>query len=71
MPCKIVASDETFSVGDVVQLISGGPKMTVDAVGKQGSRKAFVSCVWFAGAKVESRSFGPETLEKVPSAKSK
>lgn len=36
-------SDQKFKVGDVVQLCSGGPKMTVESVNENGT----VSCVWF------------------------
>lgn len=31
-----------FSVGDVVQLISGGPVMTAESVDEEG-----LNCVWF------------------------
>ena len=32
-----------FSVGDIVQLKSGGPIMTVESVDEEG-----LSCIWFA-----------------------
>ncbi len=68
MPCEIVASDETFSVGDVVQLISDGPKMTVTGISEAsayGGEAGRVLCVWFAGAKEQSGSFKPQTLKKL------
>jgi uncharacterized protein YodC (DUF2158 family) len=62
---------ETYKVGDVVQLKSGGPKMTVTA-----SEAKTVHCVWFAGAKKEFGQFPPATLilpaePEKPAAKSK
>ena len=48
----------TFKVGDLVQLKSGGPTMTVDEV--SGTR---LWAVWFsAGAKRERELFAVETL---------
>lgn len=55
-----------FEVGDVVQLKSGGPIMTVqetNAVGTQGAR-GFVSCAYFDGAKKCMETFVPQMLEK-------
>lgn len=59
-----------FQKGDVVQLKSGGPLMTVERVGAFGGgmspRAAFegAECVWFEGANVKRESFPHETLEK-------
>jgi uncharacterized protein YodC (DUF2158 family) len=50
-----------FKPGDVVQLKSGGPKMTVKNISSNGE----IVALWFAGAKQESGSFPPETLLKV------
>ena len=49
-----------FKVGDVVQLKSGGPLMTVNKVGS-----GEIGCQWFdkAGDDVKTRFFAPETLE--------
>jgi uncharacterized protein YodC (DUF2158 family) len=49
-----------FSVGDTVQLKSGGPVMTVAAVPGISDRN--VRCQWFGGKKLESGYFAPETL---------
>jgi uncharacterized protein YodC (DUF2158 family) len=38
-----------FSPGDVVTLVNGGPRMTVDAVCVNGNPD-FVGLVWFAGS---------------------
>ncbi|MEO6924451.1 MAG: DUF2158 domain-containing protein [Bryocella sp.] len=50
-----------IKTGDVVQLKSGGPKMTVNGLDEYGN--AF--CLWFADSKVDSKSFAAETLAKV------
>lgn len=43
---------DTFKIGDIVQLKSGGPKMTVTAVlGK------VVHTAWFSGSKKETGAF--------------
>lgn len=48
--------------GDVVQLKSGGPAMTVAAVGVglMGDR---VACDWFEGKKKHQEQFAPESLQ--------
>ena len=55
---------DNFNVGDIVQLKSGGPKMTVNNV--IGDT---VFCAWFSGAKNNMASFNlnaitPATEEK-------
>jgi uncharacterized protein YodC (DUF2158 family) len=47
-----------FRIGDVVQLKSGGPRMTVDFVDTHGA----LTCIWFEGQERRSQSFQPETL---------
>ena len=58
-------NSEKFQTGDIVQLKSGGPKMTVvgyaDIFGT--SDKKTVRCQWFAGSKLESGSFPEDSLE--------
>jgi uncharacterized protein YodC (DUF2158 family) len=41
-----------FRVGDIVQLKSGGPKMTV-AESNPSNVKGRLLCQWFAGSKLE------------------
>ena len=40
----------SFSVGDTVQLKSGGPDMTVTRIGTAGG-EPMVWCAWFEGSK--------------------
>jgi uncharacterized protein YodC (DUF2158 family) len=51
---------DEFKKGMVVQLKSGGPKMTVVAINH--TTKASIFCQWFSGNKRESKSFYPESL---------
>lgn len=48
-----------FKVGDLVQLKSGGPVMTI----KEISAENGVLCVWFQDVKLVSDNFLQETLE--------
>ncbi|MFH1719033.1 MAG: DUF2158 domain-containing protein [Planctomycetota bacterium] len=50
---------ETFVVGDVVQLKSGGESMTVEEIDGDD-----VSCVWFEGKRLQRQTFGAGTLKK-------
>ena len=67
-----------FNIGDVVQLKSGGPEMTIqDILGKTTSKQMDFAyktaghsdgeliCKWFSGNKLESGLFKPETLKKL------
>lgn len=49
-----------LKVGDVVQLKSGGPKMTVSEIDEDN-----VFCQWFHNNRVQSACFAPEQLKKV------
>lgn len=50
-----------FKVGDIIQLKSGGPKMTVQSL--PDVRGGYIRCQWFAGSKLESGAFPPDSLE--------
>ncbi len=53
-----------FAVGDLVELKSGSPRMTVTEVHEQDARGSWsYRCAWFAGKKKESSSFPHEALE--------
>jgi len=59
-----------FNKGDVVQLISGGPAMTVDAVPgdpiseyNHEARKDY-RCEWFKGATAAHGNYGEHLLQK-------
>jgi uncharacterized protein YodC (DUF2158 family) len=50
---------KNFKPGDLVELKSGGPIMTVDAVFDGGDCR----CVWFAGEKQQNHVFSGATLK--------
>ena len=52
---------EDFEIGQVVQLRSGGPKMTIHSLVSDGD----VVCQWFEGNDVHERNFPNEVLKKV------
>jgi uncharacterized protein YodC (DUF2158 family) len=55
-----------FKPGDVVQLKSGGPNMTVTQVGTNGFGNPTVWVTWFGEKnKQENSTFTPEALEPV------
>ena len=49
-----------FKKGDIVQLKSGGPKMTVE---HDDLYDGDVAVVWFAGSKMERKSIDQESLQ--------
>jgi len=55
-------ANTAFNIGDVVQLKSGGPKMTINSV--RDSSGDYL-CVWFRGASKEQGYFKDEVLQKV------
>ena len=59
---------EKFTVGEIVQLKSGGPDMTVE---EYVSFAGQYRCQWFGGKKLESGTFPPESLKKVTAADKK
>ena len=56
-----------YNIGDIVRLKSGGPDMTVrDEFVPSTSRTVdYYTCQWFAGKKLESGRFPPDSLEVV------
>ena len=59
-----------FKPGDIVQLKSDGPSMTVESISLPGhSTDSTVNCVWFTSVSSQTEelkraSFKPETLKK-------
>jgi uncharacterized protein YodC (DUF2158 family) len=61
------ASMADFSVGDIVQLKSGGPLMTIKKIGEYSADKSgtlSAQCTWFDGKKPYSEVFPLHTLIK-------
>jgi len=55
--------NDKIKAGDVVELKSGGPEMTVDSIGDhQGIESAF--CTWFDGNKKYSAAFPLTSLKQ-------
>lgn len=55
----------TLKIGDVVQLKSGSPRMTVTKLGLVGGSEAII-CSWFDGMQQHHGSFPPDALELSP-----
>jgi uncharacterized protein YodC (DUF2158 family) len=60
----MVKAINKFKVGDLVQLKSGGPVMTIDGMypTDPGTKADYYTCKWFSGKKVESESFDEDSL---------
>jgi len=52
-----------FKIGDVVQLLSGGPKMTVQSESNEDS--GVIWCKWFSGTKLQQGNFKIDSLIKI------
>ncbi len=50
--------ESKYKIGDIVRLKSGGPSMTVNSILGDGH----IYCHWFAGDKLNSGSFDPESV---------
>jgi uncharacterized protein YodC (DUF2158 family) len=60
-------SDAELKVGDVVTLKSGGPKMTVEQIGKfsmSSTAHNRAKCTWFDGTKKLDALFELVTIQK-------
>lgn len=64
-----MAKSNEFSVGQLVRLKSGGPDMTVQMVIPPspilGKHEVTYRCQWFAGKKLDSGDFPPESLTPI------
>jgi uncharacterized protein YodC (DUF2158 family) len=58
-PTTCYLQDWTFSPGNVVRIVGGGPAMTVDTIERSG----LVLCKWFVGSTLHSHLFRPDVLE--------
>jgi uncharacterized protein YodC (DUF2158 family) len=58
---------QKFKIGDIVQLKSGGPEMTVQSL--PASNSTTYRCQWFAGKKLESGPFPEESIKPVADTK--
>jgi uncharacterized protein YodC (DUF2158 family) len=58
-----MTSKNTFAVGDIVKLKSGGPEMTVRAIPTEHTKQYI--CQWFAGKKLEQGTFPADSLEQI------
>jgi uncharacterized protein YodC (DUF2158 family) len=67
-PKENVAKAVAFKVGDIVQLKSGGPNMSVEEVMDRISGEKVI-CQWFGGRKLERGAFDPKTLIQAPEDK--
>lgn len=56
----------SFKVGDIVQLKSGGPEMTVQRI--PTTHNHYYDCQWFAVKKLESGHFPADSLQPVNQA---
>lgn len=56
-----MSAKHNFKVGDVVELKSGGPLMTVSEI-NAGHEADEIECQWFGGKKLEVGRFPPESL---------
>lgn len=65
MPRSSTTTVNEFNAGDIVQLKSGGPKMTVHESDARGG----VYCQWFTGTKLEYGYFNQNILKKVEEVK--
>jgi uncharacterized protein YodC (DUF2158 family) len=54
-----------FKEGDVVQLKSGGPPMTIQYVPRFTEHSWHYDCQWFSGKKLETGEFPHESLKRV------
>ena len=62
-----MSNNQTFSVGEIVKLKSGGPDMTIEDVmtNMNDDPNGNYRCQWFAGKKLDNGVFPHESLVKV------
>ena len=60
---------DTFRVGDVVQLKSGGPRMTVTSVDNDAAGVPTVWCTWFEGSNEKRGSWPAYAVQAAPDSR--
>jgi uncharacterized protein YodC (DUF2158 family) len=60
-----LVTSKNLEVGDIVNLKSGSPKMTVNSICSDGD----IWCMWFVECECKQQHFKSDALEKVPSKK--
>lgn len=56
--------EQSFKKGDIVQLKSGGPKMTIkELVPKELFHSGDYICQWFSGASLKQGYFSPNSIQ--------
>ena len=60
-----MSQQQTFRVGQIVRLKSGGPNMAIRVEHQNTTGDIFYSCQWFAGKKLEDGRFPVDSLEFV------
>jgi uncharacterized protein YodC (DUF2158 family) len=55
-----------WKTGDLVQLKSGGPTMTVTEIVQEGYETKSIVCTWYLGEEENKRPFHPDTLKAAP-----
>lgn len=58
-----MAAKREFNVGDIVELKSGGPRMTVKSLPTEAGSQ--YTCQWFAGKKLEQGHFPEDSIQAV------
>lgn len=62
---------DAFEPGDLVQLKSGGPRMTVERIVKCTGPGEYLHCQWFSGEKLEMGDFDLTSVKRVDSPEGK
>jgi uncharacterized protein YodC (DUF2158 family) len=55
---------EQLQVGDIVQLKSGGPKMTIEKISNYASGQVMARCAWFIQDNQKAEVFALTSLQK-------
>lgn len=55
-------TNQTFNIGDVVQLKSGGPKMTITSMSANSKGEPTAWCEWFVGSDPKANIFNAAGL---------